>query len=90
MWNVSEGSVVIHECAGIAENIYLLMRCSHVQASLMINETEKNLRLAGGAVSFQANHAVDELGALRYVSTGMSFRLEYIHLESCNSMSMSQ
>ena len=56
----------------------------------MINETEKNLRLAGGAVSFQANHAVDELGALRYVSTGMSFRLEYIDSESCNSMSMSQ
>lgn len=41
-----------------------------LQASLMINETEKNLRLAGGAVAFQANHAVDELGALRYVSTG--------------------
>ncbi|BDA50322.1 probable LIM domain-binding protein 3 at C-terminar half [Coccomyxa sp. Obi] len=39
-------------------------------ASLMINETDKNMRLAGGAVHFQANHAVDELGALRYVSTG--------------------
>lgn len=40
------------------------------QASLMINETDKNMRLAGGAVHFQATHAVDELGALRYVSTG--------------------
>lgn len=38
----------------------------------MINETEKNMRLAGGAVHFQATHAVDELGALRYVSTGGS------------------
>ncbi len=44
----------------------------------MINETEKNMRLAGGAVSFQANHAVDELGALRYVSSGQSAHLHML------------
>lgn len=40
------------------------------QASLMINETDKNLRLAAGAVHFQSTHA-DDLGALAYVSTGL-------------------
>ena len=37
----------------------------------MINETEENLRLTGGAVHFQSQYATQQLGALRYVSTGM-------------------
>ena len=40
------------------------------QASLMINETAPNQLLAGGAVQFQANQAVEDLGALAYVSSG--------------------
>ena len=36
----------------------------------MINETAQNPPLAGGAVQFQANQAVEDLGALAYVSSG--------------------
>lgn len=36
----------------------------------MINETDRSLRLAGGAVHFQAKHAVEDLGALAFVSSG--------------------
>lgn len=43
----------------------------YMQASLMINETEKNLKLTGGAVHFQSQYATQQLGALRYVSTGV-------------------
>lgn len=40
------------------------------QASLMINETAQSPPLSGGAVQFQANQAVEDLGALAYVSSG--------------------
>ena len=47
------------------------MSFTYMQASLMINETEKNLKLTGGAVHFQSQYATQQLGALRYVSTGV-------------------
>lgn len=37
----------------------------------MINETQQDLKLTGGAVSFQSQYATQQLGALRYVSTGL-------------------
>ena len=45
----------------------MLSACA-VQASLKIDESDRHL--SGGAVHFQATYAVQDLGALPYVSSG--------------------